>query len=374
MNAQFLAGSTVCVVPGDGVVARCNSALLVVPAPAEHQVASSAALLELIQQAEEADSDGRRLFRRVAAILGTTDPDDVPAFTLVHGSERGLSLLVHGNIVAAVDGEARYDGAAALAWVEGLIDQPFDQLQIGPNRIFDESSSLAIPFDLRQGVVPGSAVVVRPRTPVQPDAGASPPLASPGVDSPPAQIDPDETRVTPATEATPSEVTPASGTAATGVAPVHLVEGVLCARGHFNDPLSAFCTRCGGAMEPHTKQTVMRPRPPLGLLMLDDGSAHALDTDYIVGREPQIHEAVRSAAARPLVIDDEVSGVSRVHAAITVQDWAVQLTDLRSANGTYVRDGEGSWTRLTPEEPVVVGAGARVRIGQRNLIIREDPG
>ncbi len=84
------------------------------------------------------------------------------------------------------------------------------------------------------------------------------------------------------------------------VADAPIVQGVYCSRGHFDDPESLFCAVCGISMNQQT--LVPRPgtRPPLGVLLTDDGSVFQLDRDYIVGREPSL---------------DGVSGVRQVAAA-----------------------------------------------------------
>ena len=40
-----------------------------------------------------------------------------------------------------------------------------------------------------------------------------------------------------------------------------MVEGVLCARNHFNDPDVAYCRQCGISMIQQTRTTHLRPAP-----------------------------------------------------------------------------------------------------------------
>ena len=48
-----------------------------------------------------------------------------------------------------------------------------------------------------------------------------------------------------------------------------------------------FCTLCGINMVQQTPALVDGPRPPLGLLVLDDGSVFQLEQDYVIGRQPE---------------------------------------------------------------------------------------
>src|SRR5207302_55535 len=77
--------------------------------------------------------------------------------------------------------------------------------------------------------------------------------------------------------------------------------------------------------------------PPLGLLLFDDGTTFSLDGEVVVGREPDGDPRVASGDAQPLVVTDTERSVSRLHLRIVLQGGAVELIDLRSANGTAIR-------------------------------------
>ncbi|MBT0771891.1 FHA domain-containing protein [Kineosporia sp. J2-2] len=148
------------------------------------------------------------------------------------------------------------------------------------------------------------------------------------------------------------------------------IEGVLCARGHFTDPQAAYCAICGISMQQVSRQITRRPRPPLGVLVLDDGSSMTVDGDLIIGRDPASHPAVVAGDAKPMFLNDEVDGVSRVHARITLVDWTVCLTDEDSANGTYVTDPRVDPQGRQPvrgEVPVALASGSVIRIGRRTI-------
>ena len=128
------------------------------------------------------------------------------------------------------------------------------------------------------------------------------------------------------------------------------VTGVYCKNGHFDDPSARYCAICGISMAQQTLLPRLGPRPPLGVLVLDDGSIFSLDTDYVIGRSPLREPDVAAGNARPLRIEDPNGVLSRAHARIRLDGWQVQVVDLGSANGTRV------WGRATPR-----GAGSRRR-------------
>jgi FHA domain len=147
-----------------------------------------------------------------------------------------------------------------------------------------------------------------------------------------------------------------------------LIQGVYCKNGHFDDPEALFCAICGISMNQQT--LVPRPgeRPPLGVLLLDDGSVFQLDSDYVLGREPSLDASVAEGKARPLRISDETGIVSRVHAKVHLDGWRVLVTDLGSANGTRVLlPGQQADQPLVPQLPIVLATGSQVDLGGRGF-------
>jgi hypothetical protein len=147
-----------------------------------------------------------------------------------------------------------------------------------------------------------------------------------------------------------------------------IVQGVYCKNGHFDDPEALFCAICGISMNQQT--LVPRPgeRPPLGVLLLDDGSVFQLDSDYVIGREPSLDASVAEGKARPLRISDETGIVSRVHARVHLEGWRVLVTDLGSANGTRVLlPGQPADQPLVPQVPIVLATGSQVDLGGRGF-------
>jgi hypothetical protein len=152
-------------------------------------------------------------------------------------------------------------------------------------------------------------------------------------------------------------------------------KGFLCARGHLNDPRTLFCNLCGIRMAERTGVFVEGVRPPLGLLVFDNGATVSIDADYLLGREPETDERVRTGTLRPLLIIDESGGVSRHHAEIRLDGWDVLLLDIGSANGTLVAPaGASAWSSLVPGQPVRLTPGMAVRMGSRQFAFESPHG
>ena len=152
-------------------------------------------------------------------------------------------------------------------------------------------------------------------------------------------------------------------------------QGHLCSRGHLNDPRSHFCVLCGIRMNERTGVLVIGSRPPLGLLVFDDGSTYTVDAEYLVGRMPESDQRVRSGVLRAIIIEDRSGSVSRVHAEVRVSGWDVLLVDSGSRNGTYVAGpGEPGWTPLPPQQSRRLVPGTKVRLGARTFVFESPSG
>ncbi|MGK5111351.1 FHA domain-containing protein [Geodermatophilus sp. CPCC 205506] len=146
-------------------------------------------------------------------------------------------------------------------------------------------------------------------------------------------------------------------------------KGFLCENGHLNDPRLPFCALCGVRVVQQSGVLVEGVRPPLGLLLFDNGATVSLDADYLLGREPEIDDRVRSGQLRPLLVVDQTGGVSRRHAEIRLEGWDVVLVDTGSANGTLVAPrGAPAWSSLVPGQPIHLLPGMAVRMGSRQFV------
>ncbi|WP_208630710.1 FHA domain-containing protein, partial [Amycolatopsis kentuckyensis] len=124
--------------------------------------------------------------------------------------------------------------------------------------------------------------------------------------------------------------------------------------------------RDGGIVEVVPRSPELGPRPQLGVLVLDDGTAVPLLRDVVLGRMPEFDEAVAAGNADAVTLADPL--VSRRHAWIALRDWQVVVTDLHSANGTFVLPrGSATWTRLEPGVDTVLEPGSTVAAGMRQL-------
>jgi len=149
------------------------------------------------------------------------------------------------------------------------------------------------------------------------------------------------------------------------------VDGVCCVRDHFNDPRSLYCVICGISMLQQTARLVRRPRPPLGVLVWDDGTTTSLMHDLVIGRHPYGHPRVTSGEVEPLEVTDGAERLSRAHALVTLKAWEVLVTDLGSTNGTVHQVAlTGTASRLVPELPVRLSDGDSIVMGARSFVFQ----
>jgi hypothetical protein len=145
-----------------------------------------------------------------------------------------------------------------------------------------------------------------------------------------------------------------------------LVDGAMCARMHFNPPDAVSCRECGMSMSEVPRNVRRQARPPLGLLLVDDGRGFTLDRDYVIGREPVLDGDVAAGRATALRIADPKGTVSRLHLRISLIGWQVEARDLGSANGSVLYRQGGPRT-LAPLDSAVLDPGARVGVGRRTV-------
>ncbi|GAA0919576.1 hypothetical protein GCM10009560_17180 [Nonomuraea longicatena] len=143
-----------------------------------------------------------------------------------------------------------------------------------------------------------------------------------------------------------------------------LVYGVDCKNDHFNDPRVPYCAVCGIALVQRTLVPYKGPRPPLGVLVLDDGMTLQLEADYLLGRDPERAPEVAGGTARPAKVTSPDGSVSRRHLRVALEGWDVNLVDLGSVNGTQIQPpGDPNFYDIPPNEPVTITPGTTVRVG-----------
>lgn len=421
-----MSGLRVGIVGGTALVARAGDAVMVVDDDDAGHDGLRRTLLDLVHQMCGSAAPARgALTRRLIAEIVALPPESVPAFAVAAVGPTGTEVLLVGAMRARWtdgDGEHELSGRDASNWVDRFVDATTQRIAVGREDVTDPPHPLT---DLGTGIVPGAAALLDFAATAEPSAASDPeavraPVSSvepvvpvspavPVVPAPPvvpaspvapAGDDTGETQAVPVTpagsgeEPEPRFVSVAFGDAAddeeersplpvagSGAVQDHqvapdvvdsevLVHGVRCVRGHFNNPETRYCVLCGRGFDQGASKIISQgPRPPLGVLVIDDGAAFVLDTDYVMGREPEIDAAVASGHARALSLDDPNRSVSRLHADLKLDGWNVLVVDRGSVNGTYLLlPGADQWTRLGQGQPVVVPPGGRVALGQRTFV------
>lgn len=371
------------VIPGNHLVAVANGAVVVVPhrepsaLNSESKAAQTwSALYALIVEATAAEGDrfGHSFARNAAKwAAGRGGDAEFGALSPIQG---GYALILLGGVAAIVEhegGRDQYRGSRHCPTE--------DEIRSVANRaalyVTDDSfPTVDLPAErgvgsLIEGVVEGTGAVLW-STGTRPTA-RTPKSAAHAVELKPPKVfetlKPDDK---PPPRRAPLPVKGKSGSGAAdsgrpriGVGSRH-VRGIRCARGHFNDPRVAFCRLCGLRMN-QTKEISEGERPPLGFLVLDDGTTLVLAADLVIGRDPRNSASVRTGAT-PVCLSDTAGRLSRAHAEIRLIEWDVAVVDLASTNGTFVKPpGNEQWLRLTPRRPHVLAAGAEVQIGGRTI-------
>ncbi|WP_067836863.1 FHA domain-containing protein [Nocardia lijiangensis] len=378
--------------------------------------------------AKENNRTGRMFARLATTWLMGLDDEDAVEFGVLTPAATGLAVFLHGGVSAVLAGADRSEvlrGSDAGFTVDRVvIPAPVIGAGLFVDEVEQESELPGIRglCTLADGAVPGSGAVLWYGQPVPKAAmakrdrssGVGPGRRSIGERSTPdndaapptAEIDLEETMApsAPVDDERAAVVEPLRGSepvdAARGRAAVSerggasepvdggrrraateprrenvptpapgpgrvIVKGYKCARQHHNDPRVSFCAVCGIRMDQLTCVLTDGERPTLGLLLLDDGTSYVLDSDCVLGREPDNSEAARRGS-RPIRVDDASGGMSRTHAEIRLKDWDVTVVDSGSANGTHIRQpGHQDWTRALPGHPVILQPGAQILLGGR---------
>jgi len=347
--------------PGEGLAARFGSVAVLIPAWQRRQRAVVDRILDVVERGGEQGATGRVLCRQLAGLLANDDPAGVPTFVALVAAEDGLAVFVHGEIDVAVrrpGGEDTVSGRHVATWVDRILDEPIDFIAVAPEG--GDLGDLDERLDLRAGVVSAGSLLLasRERAPaegsgvVQPAERATP--AKTTLDGGPEGLE--DIRAGALASASPSAA-PASEEGPTAFRTIAL-RGVALDEPRAPLPI-------GG--EPPADQPAVAP--PLGLLLFDDGTTFSLDSEVVVGREPEGDSRVASGEAQPLVITDTERSVSRQHLRIAVHGDRVELVDLRSANGSAVRPPrESAWHPLTPGVATAIVPDTEIRLGNRTFM------
>ena len=392
--------------PGDGLVARRGDAVLAMFGDVARPEAQE--LLATFTAEATQGTTARELIHKLVALMTATPPDAIPDFCVLIDSTHGPAALMHGRVVLRASGpggEEQLSGAGRPTWVDDYLADDVARIELTATG--DRLATAASPFELNDGIVPaGGLVLVRGAglAPGVPDLREEVFAAAAQAASVPEPVAPEPTLSfdvpTPEPEPTmppevpepepepaaapfqtidldaPADTAPraplpmAGGEEAEGEADVtQMVDGLRCIRGHFNHPEASFCAHCGISMVQQTHNIVQGARPPLGILVFEDGFALSLDADYVLGRDPSLADPVIDGTARPMVLDDPDQVLSRIHAEIRRIGWDVELVDRNSANGTFVRHVEdGEWERLVSSVGCILTAGMRAKLGPHEFV------
>ncbi len=366
-------------------------------------LAASPALISFLAQSARnlgpSPRGGRQIGDHIAGVLASRDPEPHVAFAVIGPSDHGWASLLHGPVQA-------WDGARWLTptpnpgWLQAIIT-PRPAITVGAAGAPAPPLEPDAMWDLEAGVVPGAGFVLTPGSPIgrlavvrppdqepaepQADVATTTMAAATSIETDPTVIAGVATQSGPEPEpairrpVTPGPAgsldlrvakTPGGPPLPRGngpdrrIAGAPVVAGVLCARGHLNRPGIVHCARCHTPMPAGTREQVSGTRPPLGVLVTDDGAIFRLDRSYLVGSNSGRDPTVGGGLARPLVLTG--SDVSGSHAEVRFTDWDVSIVDRGSAAGTCIYEpGATEWARLRPYEPRVVSPGTHIAFGQR---------
>lgn len=417
------------VLAGPGLVARFGE--LTVWAGPQASAALQAHLVNEAQRLAQAPQCGDHMANSFIAVLQRGDPEPQAPFAAVGPGANGLTLFLHGPVQA-------WDSGRWLApqpvpgWMVTSIGRPWPLIILPYGAPPPPQSPPGNPFDLVNGTVPGSGLVIlRPTgappgtagqhagtgAPGQPQGytvgtGAGP--SSPAVASPagPGPV------LVPAVPYTPAQAGgqtyPGTGSPALGAGPLPQafasppvvatspgpgvdlldlrsvaagpvqplpfagaalpgtegpqVAGLRCEEGHLNHPRSSTCAQCGRPVA--TGQAPSGgPRPPLGILLADDGSVWSLDRNCLIGADPALAPEVQAGTAHGIAMKAGTSHVmAPLHAEIQVRDWSVYLVDRGAEGDTCVQaPGAQVWSVLGRHEQRELTTGSHLSCGGRVL-------
>lgn len=362
------------VLPGDRAVARVHDAVLLVDAPAIGSPPEVAALIAALDTDEDVARD-------VAAITG-------PAFVVVQVTDSTVRALIRGDgrtapeqaLTVAIFGNAAAAGPLhALRAEEGFVER---MSPLPPGAVVTVTVGPPPPpgavcgptaLHLLRGAAPGAGVVLWSDASLQSEGEID---GATDVFPADAPTNEEPTGVSPLFAATEYEVeVPAADEHAVSGP---LVEGRRCAFGHLNAPFAAYCTRCGALVDRRSPLET-GPRPPLGMLVADDGAAYVVESDMVIGRDPAAYVAQRAGRSfdgggrlGSVVLQDRTGALSRAHLEIRIDGWQLLAVDVGSANGTWVRPPAApAPLRLPAGQPVPLSPGTDIHLGGRILQLQD---
>lgn len=145
--------------------------------------------------------------------------------------------------------------------------------------------------------------------------------------------------------------------------------GVWCDAGHVTSPDRPECRVCGLPVPPQAP--ILVARPPLGVLVFDNGDRVVIDRPVILGRDPKVVSSPDPEVPVLHPVQSATGQVSRTHAEVRASGWDVVLTDLEAMNGTALTAPGASPVAIEPGVPTVLTSGSRVDLGGESGFVFE---
>ncbi|MFM9134351.1 MAG: FHA domain-containing protein [bacterium] len=360
------ASTRTAVAAGDGLVMRTEDVLLVA-------LGSDTAKADVVR-AVVAHHVAGDLMRELALLV--MHEDGLPSFGVAMGPLEDAILFLYGDIeFAALVGGAMMSGrgVAGREWTERSLPGPAAWIALGASATRPPEQEF---WDLRGGTVPGGGAWLV-ASPV-PATAAAPSAAGPAPAEPasptPQELPPSVVLVDlgggePARAPLPPTPVAAPLPDADDE-PEVIVKGIRCPDGHHNNPRASYCVICGRRMGVSQSLVLVDgPRPPLGVLLLDDGSTIPVRSDMVIGRSPEQSPLVTSGEARAIALSDTTQSISRIHLHVHLDEWEVLVKDLGSSNGSFTwDDATQSWQRIDPGVALTLDNRHRLRLGEREVL------
>jgi hypothetical protein len=291
--------------------------------------------------------------RTLTSDIAASGFENHPALACATVLDDRVAALVFGSMKLEVitDEDTRIlDGTESSTWIDVAVHGQVDRIQSGTQ---SESRVVGV---LRDGVIPGGGFLL--------DAGG--PI--------PAAVRWDTSSHT--------DALAESGSETADEEPAHLsvVPPSEEATGLFSRPdddkrsgESVDVDADGNATLEPALDPVSFPDPPIfdpdahGVLTFDDGAQLQLTRPVAIGRDVPDDYLIDDRAPTIVLLDDAQGLVSPVHLEVRLVGDEVELVDLDSSHGTFIRlDAEASSrTRLRPNMHIVIEPGTVVELGDR---------
>ena len=146
------------------------------------------------------------------------------------------------------------------------------------------------------------------------------------------------------------------------------VMAVFCEAGHPNPVHASSCRECDSTITSRTGQV---ERPVLGVLRGSSGATAILDTDVIIGRQPQGTSSTAAQRPRLLAVPSPGKAISKTHCAVRVEGWDMRVEDLGSTNGTFLLRAGEEPRRVPEHQQLLLRAGDIIDIGDGTTLTVE---